>query len=504
MAIPENRNGSGLDLLVAQDALKRGDTEFAGQIAQQILNQEPDDPGALAILAETLIDKGHEAIGRLAARRAAQLNPTAHNLMVCGAIETHLGRAKEAESYFKQSLKRDPKYAPTLRLMAHAAVMQYKFAEAERLANEALAISDHHQARCARAFAYLHQRKWGEGWDDYHHGLGHQQWRDRQVYYRNPGDAKPLPEWDGRAPGRVLVYAEQGLGDQIAYASALVDPQVSEVVCDPKLQALLQRSLPGKVYGDQFAKEVDWTPRADYVCAMSTMMRFRRRTAESFPRTPYLKPHPEKTLMWRALLDSVSDKPKVGIAWTGGRPGALAFNGRNLTPEQLGPILDLPYTFVSLEYREGDQIPGVLDWPWGTRTKDYDDTAALVSCLDAIVCVPTTAYHLAGGLGVKAFVIVHDKPHFHEGTTDKESPWWGSVEFTRRTELGTKGAVLEVARKLKNHVDANFRGRGPTAASGLQRPPVVDTPEGDEARPGDTPHPAAIAHQAAWIDGLHV
>lgn len=494
MAISPDRHGADLDYLVAHDALKRGDIEFAGQIAQQILNNDPDHDGALSILAETLIDKGHEAVGRLAARRAAQLNPTAHNLMVCGAIETHLGRPREAESYFKQALRRDPKYAPTLRLMAHSAVMQYRFDDAERYANEALALGEHHQARCARAFAYLHQRRWGEGWDDFHHGLGHQQWRDRQEYYRNPGDKKPLPEWDGKAPGRVLVYAEQGLGDQIAFCSALVDPQVSEVVCDPKLQPLLQRSLPGKVYGDQFAKEVDWIPQADYAIAMSSMMRFRRRTKESFPRTPYLKPHPEKKLMWQALLDSVSNKPKVGIAWTGGRPAAVAFNGRNITPEQLGPILSLPYTFVSLEYREGEQIPGVLDWPWGTRTKDYDDTAALVSCLDAIVCVPTTAYHLAGGLGVKAFVIVHDKPHFHEGTKDTESPWWGSVEFIRRAALGNKGAVLEVAKRLENYVNARIHRNRPEAAGSVQCPPVEHTQAGDQACPSDSADSAAATY----------
>jgi tetratricopeptide (TPR) repeat protein len=490
MEIPQNGHGQGLDLAVAQDAIRRGDSEFAGQIAQRILNQSPDEPGALRILAETLIDKGHEAVARLAARRAAQLKPTAHNLMLCGAIEVYLGRAEEAAAFFRQSLKRDPDYGPTLRLMAHSSVMRYRFEEAEELANKSLAIEDHHQARCARAFSYLHARKWGEGWDDYAHGMGRQQFRDKHQYIKA---GKPLPDWDGKAPGRILVYAEQGLGDQIAYCSALADTRVSEIVCDPKLAGILQRSLPGTVYGDQFTKEVDWEPRADWALSMSEMMRFKRRTKESFPKTPYLKPHPQKQLMWRALFDSLGDKPKVGIAWTGGKPEAVAFNGRNLDPSKLGPILSLPYDFVSLEYREGEPIPGVHEFPFGSRSKDFDDVAAMISCLDAVVCVPTTAYHAAGALGVQAFVIVHDKPHFHEGVTGSESPWWGSVEFIRRSEMGTAKAIEQTARKLQVHIENLHRNRPPPAGS-VQRAEMVHRAAGDEARVGGAADSAAVAH----------
>ena len=79
---------------------------------------------------------------------------------------------------------------------------------------------------------------------------------------------------------------------------------------------------------------------------------------------------------------------------------------------------------------------------------DYEDTAALVNCLDAVVCVPTTVYHLAGALGKPAFVIVHDNPHWHEGV-EGDCPWWETVEFYRRPQLGVEGAIKAVRNRIR-------------------------------------------------------
>lgn len=456
MAIPQNWDRASLDFRVAVEAFNSGDAKFAGEVCEAILGEHPDHPDAYSMLAQVLMDGGHTALARIAAMYAGSLSPTPDRLVIMAASEVHIGRQEVAIQYLDEVLKHAPNHAVALRMRAEALIGLFRFDEALEYAEKAFAVDPTHEAANApKGFALLHKRQWGEGWDAYAWGVGRQQFRDRHVYLK---DGQELPDWDGKRPGRLLVYAEQGLGDQLCYASALVDPRVVEVVCDPKLTNLLQRSLPAKVYGDQYTKETNWTPSADHALAMSQMMRFRRRTAESFPRKPYLVPHPEKRLMHKALLDSISNRPKVGIAWTGGKPLTKSFGGRNLVPEDLAPILSLPYDFINLEYRDGDNIDGVHDLRWLHRTKDYDDTAALVSCLDAVVTVPTTAYHLAGGLGTKAFVIVHDKPHFHEGLTG-ESPWWGSVEFIRRPEYGTEGAIAETAKRLEKFI-GNLKADG--------------------------------------------
>jgi hypothetical protein len=165
----------------------------------------------------------------------------------------------------------------------------------------------------------------------------------------------------------------------------------------------------------------------------------------------------EKKLMYRGLIDSLSNKPKIGIAWTGGMVGSDGWRTRKLDLQQLSPLLHQDYTFVSLQYKDfKDDIESfkwetgikIHDFPWGSMSSDYEDTAALVDALDAIVCVPTTAYHLAGALGKPAYVLVHEQPHWHEGL-EGECPWWESVEFYRRKELGTEKAIQAVITRLK-------------------------------------------------------
>ena len=193
--------------------------------------------------------------------------------------------------------------------------------------------------------------------------------------------------------------------------------------------------LARESHGDQFNEELDWDITSDYQTCMASALRY----AEMKPRGRYLKPHPDKRHQWASLLRSYSMRPKIGIAWTGGTPRSHGWRSRNLNLSDLLPILKLPFTFVSLEYKdkrieteafEERHNVRILDFTWATQTDDYDDTAALVDCLDAIVVVPTSAYHLAGGLGVPAHVIVHEHPHWHE-STEGDCPWWESVKFYR-------------------------------------------------------------------------
>lgn len=437
-----------MTLAQAKEALDRNEVTLAGELINAELARDPDQPQALFLLTHLLMNGGKNALARLAAIRACDVAPErAEHWIVKAASELALERQEEADTAMRRAVAMLPDDPICTAMLAHVALQRYDFDEAIRYATASIAKRDHHQPRVARAFARLHKREWGPGWDDYHHGLGFMQWRDKQDY--------GVPEWKGDG-GKVLVYGEQGLGDQLAYCSAFGN-NVSQVVCHPKLANLLRRSLGVEVHGDQFAKELDWEVRAAHAINMAGYLRFTRRKATDFPGTPYLKPHPEKVVQWRALLDSLGDAPKVGIAWTGGTTGSHGWKARNIELQDFAPIASLGCDLISLEYRDDKAAIRsvkashgltVHSWPWATQTDDLDDVTALVACLDAIVCVPTTSYHIAGGLGVPAHVIVHDRPHFHEGLTDERSPWWDSVKFYRRADLGIAGAMDAIKSAL--------------------------------------------------------
>ena len=278
------------------------------------------------------------------------------------------------------------------------------------------------------------------------------------------------PRWDGKRVDTLFVYGEQGLGDEIMMASCIPDAarDVGKVVleCDPRLAGLFKRSFPGvDVYGTRRVKSVDWPQQytVDAGAAIGQLPMFYRPTPEACPGTPYLVADPERRLQWRALLDSLGRKPKIGICWSGGRKWTNAV-GRSMGLEAFRPLIEaIDADWISLQYKDPQAeiaaagLP-VRHWPHGATTSDYDDTAALVSELDMVIGVHTAVHHLAGALGVPALVLVPSKglwiwqlepmPWYRSARTFKQradEPWQKtmqrlSVDDQLLDRLGRKGS----------------------------------------------------------------
>ncbi len=430
MALSENRNGPSLDLKVAEQAYGRGELQLAGHTCSLELSKDPDNIEALLLMAKVLMDTEKSPIALALGEKVTRLAPKDwRGWLLRGMCEASLLPDSPMASLLKAE-KLSPDNSAILRSMAFAYVTAYDFEKAESYARKAIPLENHPQGHVALGFALLHREQWGEGWDEYAYGMGHQAFREKQDW--------GIPDWNGEE-GTLLVYAEQGLGDQIAYCSTLPDANVVQLVCHPKLKNTFEGTFDCEVHGDQFKREIDWDVRADFAVSMSGLQRWYRRKREDFRGSPFLKPHPGKQFQWKALLRALGKRPKIGIAWTGGMVGAHGWYSRNVTLETLLPVMQaFDADFISLEYKDrSEEIQAfqekhgitVHDFPWGTQTDNYEDTVALISVLDAVVCVPTTAYHAAGALGVPAVVMVHDTPHFHECT-----PWWASVQFLDRTD----------------------------------------------------------------------
>lgn len=432
----------------AKQAFDAGDHQLCGQLLADELLVNPECPEALFLYGRSLIEHDKPSLALPVFEKLVAVAPDRpEHWSSLAHVEMTLQRGERAEAALRKALELKPNDPPLLRAMGNAAVIRYDLESAIWYANKSLERDDHPSAHASLAFAYLHQRKWGLGWDHYHRCRNWMKWRDQLDY--------GIPEWEGQKDGTLLLYGEQGLGDQIAYLStaAKLGGRVVQIDVHSKLKPLMARSLNCEAHNFNAKQPINWEVRADYAINLSGLQKFLARAPEAFHRKPYLVPHPVKKAQWKAALDLLGDRPKVGIAWTGGLPTSQGYRTRKLELADLQPLLDMPYDWISLEYNRHPDIPGVIQWPWATQTNDYDDTVALIANLDAVVCVPTTAYHAAGGLGVPAHVIVHDTPHFHEGLSGP-CPWWESVTFYRRPELGTEGAIQQVKEALRASVEA--------------------------------------------------
>lgn len=276
--------------------------------------------------------------------------------------------------------------------------------------------------------ACLSTGDWATGWDNYECSIG-SKFRT-EVQYQDEG------RWDGSPGKTVVVYGEQGLGDEIMYASCVPDAAANNTIileCDKRLEGLYKRSFHNvHVYGTR-REPADWIDKykIDARCAVGTLPKFYRRKTSDFPGTPYLKADPERVTQWKALFTGKT----IGIAWSGGskhnKPEA-----RSIGLEAFRPLIEAhpEITWVSLQYKdptaeiEASGLP-VKHWKRATLTDDYDDTAGLVAALDMVIGVNTSVHHLAGALCVPGIILVPNDPLWIYAN---EFPWYNSAKLFRQ------------------------------------------------------------------------
>ena len=282
----------------------------------------------------------------------------------------------------------------------------------------------------AACFAELATGDWDKGWKHWDRLLGVSKHRKKLSF---GGE-----DWDGKPTGRLIVYGEQGLGDEIMFASCIEDcrPLAKSIVieCDPRLEGLYTRSFPwAEVHGTR-REDRDWDTSCDAQVACGSLPGMFRPSPDSCPQKPYLTADPERRLMWRALFKSWG-KPVVGIAWSGGKFSSQS-RKRNVGLEAFRHLIESrDAVFVSLQYKDPtDEIEAsglpVRHFPQ-LLSNDYDDTAALVAELDDMIGIHTTAHHVRGAMGLPSTVLVPHAPLWSYVHGDR-MPWYPANVYHRQ------------------------------------------------------------------------
>jgi tetratricopeptide (TPR) repeat protein len=415
-------------------ALMDESPDIAYGILSEQAREYPDDDKCLYLLG-TLHARADrfgeslaifERLSRLAPHRKAVWNALGQTL-------AELGKTSEARDAFKRAaaISNDPLFLSNI---GSTYLTDANPAESIKWCRKALKIDPEHTGALANmGFAQLACGDW-EGWQNVEKSLGGKFRKKLQL-----GDE---PQWDGSNVDSLFVYGEQGIGDEIMYASCLEDAKKRAkhvtVECDTRLGGLFSRSFPDiEIQATRRIDRSDWSDdrKWDAGVAIGSLPHILRPTIDSCPRKPYLVADPERRIQWRALFDSYK-RPTIGLCWSGGnyrtgktrrKVGIEAF--RNY-------IQDTNATFVSLQYKDAqDEIDEsglpVKQFRRATLTDDFDDTAALVAECDLVLGPHTTAHHLAGALGVPSTILIPEKPlwMYQYGTS---MPFYGQQIYHRQ------------------------------------------------------------------------
>lgn len=361
-------------------------------------------------LGDLYREQGHYEKALSALKIAISLDPTfarAYNNL--GATYKNLGRFDEAVQAFKSAIKVKPKFADSYHNLGRLYWLMCNF---------------------KKAFELMEWR-WlvdGKSIGDVYNGV-------EQV-------------WDGEDEAKVFVWKEQGLGDQIMYASML--SEVSEkskglvVECDERLIPIYERSFPNDIKfinNQNNISELDY----DHQIAIGSLPKHLRKNLEDFTHVAngWLKADPHrKNDLRKKLLKNERDRI-IGVSWFT-KSTLKEARKRNIPlVELMESLKQVSATFVSLQYGDTDdelrtvsdqldiEIVNVNDIDF---YKDIDGLAALISACDVVVSIDNTTVHLAGALGVDTRVLLSNVAEERWGTSGLDSYWYEALHLYRRGE----------------------------------------------------------------------
>lgn len=429
--------------------MEAGESDAAINLASLTLDENANNPAATYAISRAFIDLNRPGLAQIICQHHLKLTPQDP------AGWVNLGNAfflsfklDEAEAAFKKALSMEPRHNAALNNLSMIYVNKNQPELAERFAKRALAENpDLHDAWENVGFSKLMRHDWS-GWKDYNRSIGNSSDRkDRS--FRNPTE----PVWDGTKKQLVVVFGEQGVGDEIFFAQAIEDMQRDcDVIieCSPNMEKLFDRSFNCPVYGTRYRHNQTWPEQYDIDArlAFGKMMEFYRMKESDFHGEPYLIPDPEKRKWWKAILAQYPGR-KIGLAWNGGTR-KTGESIRSIPLETFLPLMKGD-TFVCLEYRNvSEEIRAfhkehgirILDFSRYINHKDYDDTAALVAELDKVVTVTTAMVDLCGAIGQECDVFVPTLPQWR---FCKDTPWYKSVNLVR--QKGTWKETLKLYAK---------------------------------------------------------
>lgn len=386
--------------------------------------------------------------------RALCLNPEyAEAYYNLGNACREMDKLDESVASYRKALIIKPGYAEAHYNLGNVLRAQGKVDEALMQYERALGIRpDYAQAAFGHALLQLLQGSFTAGWQNF-------EWRWRSTDHDTPRRAYSQPLWKGEKlkSGRLLLWGEQGVGDEIQFAGLIPEAvRIGNYIvldCDARLRPLFARSFPEV---EVVSGGPGFQPGPEIVSQLPTgsLPGLFRKTASAFAATtsPYLLADPQERDRLRAGY--ADGKRLVGLAWHTKNVKTGRF--RSVDLPIFAPLFKLSgIRWVSLQYGDHDALaklavaagaPILIDRTVD-QLADIDRLAAQVAAMDLVITIDNSTAHLAGALGIPVWVLLPFAPDWRWLMDCDDSPWYPAMRLFRQPEPGDWASVIEsVAR----------------------------------------------------------
>ena len=472
-----------LDMVVAAEyaTVLRAAEEFdrAANVLVKILKQRPKDSRVYSMLGECYLRMGHlEKMQIVQDAALKKCDRDSRIILLQNSLATALGNRKEALKYalelvqlnpassdafnnvgtalcdmamyeqgahaFETALKLKPNSLEAIQNISFCYAQSHNHEKALEFSEQALALVRKEKkykesvVKFPMSFAYFFLGDWQKGWEYYDEGFAPEL---RGSSRRSPARSHNCPRWEGHSleGKRLLVWREQGLGDELRFGSCLPDLMELNghiiIECDARLVPSLRDSFPMATVRPAAWNVQNGNPvntDYDFHIPIASLPRYLRPNKESFSKkSAYIKPQEKLKADIANHFNHVMPRGlKIGISWRSGKMDPVRNEHYNNLVDW-ADILQLPNChFVNLQYGDPESELQAAEnalgikihrWPDLNLKDDLEGTFALMSCLDLVVSVGSAVHCMAPLVDTETWVLLPHK-HWIEMGLD-EFPW---------------------------------------------------------------------------------
>ncbi|HEX3576819.1 MAG TPA: tetratricopeptide repeat-containing glycosyltransferase family protein [Rhodopila sp.] len=423
---------------VAAQYERSGKMQEADRLLNHILAVAPHQPDSLHMsgIVAFRLGRQQEAVRKMEEAIARGVDIALYLRNICEVYRT-LNRLDDAVAAARRAVSLSPSDPLCLHNLSVIHYERVEIDAAIEAAERALEMNpDLAGAHFARAEGLLIKGDWERGWEEY-------EWRFRIADAARMMPATDKPQWDGKpfADGTLLMVADQGFGDVIQFSRYI--PWVLErcpdvvVAGSSEMVPVLRQFLPEEKI---FFRWEDCPTFKSFI-PLSGLPRLHGTRVDNVPTPiPYLHADPARVAHWKERLRRLvpGTQKRIGIVWAG-RPTHNNDRRRSSKLADFAPLAALPgLALVSLQKGpSADQAGRYFGRAplinIGAEVRDYNDTMALLECLDLVVTVDTSVGHLAAAMGKPVWILLATSPDWRWLLNRSDTAWYPSVRLFRQT-----------------------------------------------------------------------
>jgi tetratricopeptide (TPR) repeat protein len=368
-----------------------------------------------------------------------------------------LDRFEEAIQNYNKAIELNPYYIEAYNNLSFIFQFKKDFNNALLYLNKALKKNPNSEiTKFAIGTLNLKFKKFSEGWKGYE---SRKNLKDRDIKIRQY-DSFKCPSFDQIKNKKILVYAEQGLGDTILFSRYIkilfeLNNKITFEIF-PELSKLFKNI---NNYCEITTSKSD-PLKFDYVCSLMSLPMIFKTEYHNIPIAinNMLTVEQEKILFWKNKIKS--DNLRIGISWRGNKQNLPLFD-RFFELKSFYNISKIKnIDLISLQKDFNPKLENINNT---VRIKNFEnldngndaflDTVAIIENLDLIITPDTSIVHLAGTLGKKTWLILKSDPDWRWFLDDNKTPWYPSVSIFRQRKINNwEDTFVEIEDKLKELV----------------------------------------------------